>query len=127
MARILVIDDNADVRAVVAGVLEAAGHEVVAVADGVLGMDAQRKSPALIVVTDILMPEKDGIETIRDLKQEFPRVGIIAMSGSGKHLKNTEPSLLVASELGADAVLRKPFAPDVLLGCVERMLKEQAA
>ena len=71
MARILVIDDNADMRAVVADILVAAGHEIEEAGDGAGGIALQRESPVDLVITDILMPEKEGIETIRDLKQEY--------------------------------------------------------
>jgi CheY-like chemotaxis protein len=124
LVRILVIDDNEDVRSVVSGVLEAAGYEVTVAPDGAQGIDAQRKSPARIVITDILMPNRDGIETIRDFRQEFPTVKIIAMSGAGQRLKNTGPQLFAAKELGANVVLRKPFAPAILLDSVRDMLRQ---
>ncbi len=122
MARILVVDDNADVRTVMSGVLAAAGHEVTLAEDGARALEAQRRALSPIVIADILMPEKDGIETIRDLRHEFPSVKIIAMSGSGMKLKNTELSLFVAKEAGADVVLRKPFLPEVLLKTVQELL-----
>lgn len=81
MARILIIDDNDDLRTVICGVLESAGHEVVQAADGVQGIELQRRSPVDLAITDILMPEKEGVETIRDLAREFPALRIIAMSG----------------------------------------------
>src|ERR1700687_5964678 len=108
MALILVIDDDDDVRAVVSGVLEAAGHEVVHASDGAQGIELQRRLPAVLVITDIVMPEKEGIETIRDLHQEFPKLKIIAMSGGGS-LHKTTNYFSTAKELGAHAVLRKPF------------------
>jgi CheY-like chemotaxis protein len=122
LARILVIDDNADVRSVVVEVLESAGHEVVQAPDGARGIELQRKSPAALVITDILMPEKEGLETIRDLKKEFPALRIIAMSGSGQQVKSSY--LFTAKELGADAVLRKPFGPDALLASVQAVLQQ---
>jgi len=121
MARILVIDDNADVRAVVADILVSAGHEVEVAEDGGGGIAIQRESPVDLVITDILMPEKEGIETIRDLKEEYPELKIIAMSGAGARLKGTS-HLSAAKELGAHAVLRKPFTPDALLDVVEDAL-----
>jgi CheY-like chemotaxis protein len=122
MARILVIDDHEDIRAVVSGVLESAGHEVVLAPNGARGIEAQRRSSADLVITDILMPEKEGLETIRDLKQEFPGLRIIAMSGGGRIPMATN-FLSSAKELGADAVLRKPFGPDDLLEQVQEALK----
>ncbi len=121
MARILIIDDNDDVRAVVSGVLESAGHEVVQASDGARGLDMQRQSPAVLVITDILMPGKEGIETILDFKKEFPALRIIAMSGGGQVLKTTN-HLFTAKEAGAHAVLSKPFAPSALLELVQDVL-----
>lgn len=121
LARILVIDDNDDVRAVILAVLESAGHEVVLASDGARGIELQRKSPADLVITDILMPDNEGIETIRDLKQEFPPVRIIAMSGAAKPLTATD-FLITAKALGAHAVLRKPFEASALLKSVEATL-----
>jgi len=122
MAKILVIDDEDDVRAVVRGVLESAGHDVLAAPNGARGLDVLRESGAELVITDILMPEREGIETIRDIRQEFPGVRVIAMSGGGRLLKSTT-HFLTASALGAHAVLRKPFGPEVLLSAVEDALK----
>jgi DNA-binding NtrC family response regulator len=124
MARILIIDDDEDVRAVVSGVLESAGHEVVHASNGAQGIALQRESRAELVITDILMPDKEGIETIRDLKQEFPTLRIIAMSGAGRLLGTTN-HLFTAKELGANAILRKPFGPSTLLESVREALKVQ--
>jgi len=122
MARILIIDDNDDVRAVVADVLETAGHEVVQAPNGARGIELQRRSPAVLVITDILMPEKEGLETIRDLKHEFPTLKVIAMSGAGER-PGTTSYLFTAKEIGAHAVLRKPFPPSVLLESVQEALQ----
>jgi len=123
LARILLIDDNEDVRITMAALLESDGHEVVLARDGVDGIAAQRKSPARVVITDLLMPDKDGIETIRDLREEFSGVKIIAMSGAGSHVKRAASGLFAAKEAGADLVLQKPFAPGVLLKSIEDVLK----
>jgi DNA-binding response OmpR family regulator len=121
MARILVIDDDADLREVMQETLESSGHEVLLAPDGVLGLQLQRDRPADVVITDIFMPDKEGIETIRELRQEFPGVRIIAMSGGGSHVK--KPGYLsTASELGADIVLRKPFESSVLLDSIKTVL-----
>src|SRR5437762_7182307 len=84
MARILVIDDDAQVRGAVRRVLERAGHTVVDVADGEAGIRAHRERPTDLIITDIFMPEQDGIETIQQLRREFPRVKIIAISGGDR-------------------------------------------
>jgi len=121
VALILVIDDDRDVCAVAQDVLVSAGHQVAIANDGAQGLELQRKAPADVVITDILMPEKEGLETIRDLKRDFPKVRIIAMSGMGKQLKSTA-YLVTARELGADVVLRKPFGSATLLQSVQELL-----
>jgi CheY-like chemotaxis protein len=126
MARILVIDDNDDVRTVIAAALVAAGHDVEQAADGGGGIAIQRGRPVDLVITDILMPEKEGIETIRDLKEEFPHLKIIAMSGAGERLKGTS-HLWAAKELGAHTVLRKPFSSETLLELVHEALASRPA
>jgi CheY-like chemotaxis protein len=127
MARILVIDDDRDVRTLVLYELAAAGHEVRAAADGAQGLAMQRASPADIVVTDIFMPEKEGVETIRELKDAFPLVKIIAMSGGGtlgapRRALTMRDLGVVAGELGVVAMLEKPFGTEELLRSVEMAL-----
>jgi CheY-like chemotaxis protein len=124
-ARILVIDDDEDVRAVIQEALQEAGYDVVLAKDGARGLEAQRRCPADLVVTDVFMPERDGIETIRDLKQEFPDLKIIAMSGGGRLVKN-DNYLSTASSLGAESVLHKPFEARVLLESVQKALEPPA-
>lgn len=123
MALILVIDDDEDMRMVTQEILESAGFEVVLASDGAQGLKLYRERPADLVITDILMPEKEGIETIFDLKQEFPKVKIIAVSGDSSSLK-TPDYLSAASKLGADVVLRKPFESSVLLAAIGKVLKQ---
>jgi DNA-binding response OmpR family regulator len=89
-------------------------------ADGEQGIALQRKLPASLLITDIFMPNKEGIETIRDFHAEFPNVPIIAMSGGGR-LK-TQGSFFTAKELGAAVILRKPFKISDLLRSVEASL-----
>ena len=127
MARIIVIDDDHDVRALMVWDLQAAGHEVRAAADGAQGLKLQHASPAEVVVTDIYMPEKEGIETIRELKERFPTLKIIAISGGGSALGARKPSSLrdlsvVAAELGVAAVLQKPFPSEELLRSIDAAL-----
>ena len=124
MARILIIEDDSDVRTLVCLELEAAGHQVRGAPDGEQGLRLQRQSPADVVVTDIFMPEKEGIETIRDLKEEFPQVKIIAISGGGRLRAHgqgftTRDLGVVAGELGVSALLQKPFETQQLLASIE--------
>ena len=130
MARILVIEDQADLRVLTQQALESAGHEVIPAADGAEGLALQRKSPADLVITDLFMPEKEGIETIHELKQEFPRVKVIAMSGggSGGRAASVLGSLSTAANaLGVDAFLPKPFDFRTLLESVRHVLQRRAA
>jgi CheY-like chemotaxis protein len=116
--RVLVVDDHPDLRALVKIVLERAGFEVQVAADGQRALDLQRERPADVLITDIFMPESDGIELIARFKSGFPQVKIIAMSGGG-HVSKKD-YLPVAKEIGADGVLQKPFAAETLL----RMLQD---
>ena len=125
MARILVIDDDNDVRSLAQDVLGSAGYEVLVAADGAQGIELQRSTPAAVVITDILMPEKEGLETIRDLKHEFPGVKIIAISGAGKRVKSSA-YLVTAREVGAQALLRKPFDSNTLVQMVREVLQSPA-
>lgn len=125
MAKILVIDDDGDLRELVASVLEAAGHEVYRAADGNRGIAIQRRERADLVITDLVMPEKEGIETIHDLREEFPGLAIIAMSGGGS--AGTDVYLATAGDLGADRVLPKPFDTPTLMGLVDQLLAPSTA
>lgn len=117
--RILVIDDNADVRVTMQLGLEAAGFEVALAADGRRGMEMLRQAGADVVVTDILMPEQDGIETLVKLREEFPRVRVIAISGA---VSSTGfDYLAVPRELGATRVLRKPFDVQELIDILRQL------
>jgi CheY-like chemotaxis protein len=121
MARILVIDDDEDARAVLRRMLEAAGHSVLLASNGAEGLKLQRISKSDVVITDIFMPEKEGLETIRELKDLDPEIAIIAISGGGKSLSATG-SLQTAHTLGAE-VLVKPFGSANLLAAIGKLLK----
>ncbi len=123
MARILVIDDEEDSRALVSQALESDGHEVIPATDGAQGLALQRQLPADLVITDIFMPEADGIETIHELKKDFPRLKVIAMSGGGRSSSMLQSVLTTASALGIDAFLRKPFDLGTLLQSVREVLE----
>jgi DNA-binding response OmpR family regulator len=105
--KILVIDDDDQVRRMAMKVLSADGHEVIAAADGLQGMARCRANSPALVITDIIMPEQEGIETILAIRREWPAIKIIAISGGGT-LGETEV-LRMARILGADDVLPKPF------------------
>ena len=120
MARILIIDDDATFRGMVHRVLEQAGHQVLEVGGGDDGLRSFREGGADLVICDIIMPGKDGIETIQLLREERPEVRILAVSGGGP----MDPSELVsdAELLGADGSLVKPFKMSELLETVAGLL-----
>jgi CheY-like chemotaxis protein len=112
--RILVVDDDGEMRDAVARILREAGYEVELAPDGDAAIEAQRARPADVVITDVFMPTRDGLETIQYLRNEYPSVGIIAMTG-GSPTGRIDEYLRVAKVAGADVTLRKPFAAQTLL------------
>ena len=84
MGRILVLDDTEVIRAMIRRWLEVEGHEVVEAPDGDAGIRLFREQPADLVITDLIMPEKDGIEVIKELHEDYPDVKIIAISAGGQ-------------------------------------------
>ena len=122
MAEILVIDDDDDVRSLVTHILDAAGHQTREASNGDCGMALCRARRPALVITDIVMPEKEGLELIRDLSREMPDVAILAMTGAG----NPAVYLRAAGLFGAVALLSKPFDPDELLCAVEAALQRAA-
>jgi CheY-like chemotaxis protein len=122
MARILVIDDDEHFRRYLRTLLERAGHRVMVASDGDLGLRAIANDPSDLVVCDILMPEKDGLETIRELHRSHPNVKIVAVSG-GSAVMGID-FLKDARAFGANAVLPKPFQPEDFLSLLGRLLGE---
>lgn len=120
MARILVIDDDADVRGSLCKMLVRAGYDVVAAADGNAGVELQHREPADVIITDIFMPGLDGLQTIRQLKKEGSEVKIIAVSGGDRTgtIDLTEHARL----MGAFKVLAKPFEMRDVLAAVKEAL-----
>jgi DNA-binding response OmpR family regulator len=119
LAKVLVIDDDPLMLRLVERVLVVAGHQVFSAKDGFQGSKMFRAHRPDIVITDILMPEQEGIETIRNLRREEPALAIIAMSGGGAAQNMT--FLDYAAELGADATLAKPFRPAELIQAVNKL------
>ena len=117
---ILIIDDDRDLRFALKLVFECNDYKVYEAGNGNEGIAAFHKNPIDIILTDIFMPQKDGLETIKHIKKEFPQVIIIAMSGvnggSGDFLK-------VAGYLGAAECIRKPFYPDDIVRLVNLALE----
>ena len=118
MARILVIDDEPDMRVLLEQTLKAAGHEVSLAADGREGVERYCTRPADLVITDLYMPNQEGLETIAELRRRFPEVAIIAMSGKAAALT----MLSIAQKFGAIGILHKPFLTEELIAAVGKAL-----
>jgi DNA-binding response OmpR family regulator len=120
MAQILVIDDDAAFALTVERMLRQEGHEVLIAQDGLVGLKLFQKHRPPLVITDILMPEKEGISTLREIKALEPRTRVIAMSGGAI----TEYEVLdLAGKLGADRTLAKPFRAKELVSLVSELLR----
>ena len=117
---ICVIDDDKSVRQTVGRILSSAGYAVVKAADGAKGLEAVEQSSPAMIITDIVMPNREGIETILEAKKRFPGIPIIAISGGGR--TGPRDFLDVARKLGADDCLAKPFRPAELLDKVATLL-----
>jgi DNA-binding response OmpR family regulator len=125
MAKILVIDDHYAMRQTIREILEEEGHEILEAPDGEAGIEAQRRNQVDLVITDIFMPHKEGMSTIRDLSTEFPGLPIIAMSGGSKDLNAPEGFIDLARRFGATGTLTKPFHVRELLAEVSAALPSQ--
>lgn len=124
MARILVIDDQELVRLAIRVALEEKDHEVVEAENGEVGFNLQKDHSFDVVVTDMLMPVQEGIETITQLKENFQNLKIIAISGGAR--ANGVDHLKAAVDLGADKVLAKPFTSAELLFNVDACLQSMS-
>lgn len=120
MPRILVIDDDPDVRGSLSKILTRAGYDVVVAAEGAAGIELQHKAPADVIITDIFMPGLDGLQTIRQLKKEGSAVRIIAVSGGDR--TGTVDLKEHARLMGAFKVLAKPFEMSDVLNAVKEAL-----
>jgi len=124
MARILVIDDEPHIRTLVEAFLSQDGHEVDLAVNGKEGLTLIERNHYDLLLTDVVMPEKDGLELIMDLKGRVPRIRVIVMSGGGTRL-NIQNYLEMARLLGADRVLPKPLDFLKLQNAVKEVLEEQ--
>ena len=118
---VLVIDDDETIRVLLRAILEREGYRVVDAPDGAKGIRRYEESPTDLVITDLIMPGKEGIETIRDLRKEFPHVKIIAVSGGGRI--GPESYLKMAKGVGALRTLSKPFDRLVLLKTIQEVME----
>lgn len=126
MARILVIDDNPEFRIILETHLAGAGHDVLTARDGDHGIEMiEQNADVALVLTDILMPQRDGVEVLRTVKRRWPALPVIALSGGG--WIGAEQLLGMAERLGADHVLQKPVTRETLLNTVNEALHRPKA
>jgi DNA-binding response OmpR family regulator len=119
MAEILLIDDDDNLRGMLRMALAHGGHTVTEAVDGRDGLLRFKAKVPQLVITDLIMPEKEGLEFMMEVRKSHPAVKFIAMSGANR--RGTD-YLRVAKYLGAAQVLSKPFTPEVLLSAVEGVL-----
>jgi len=121
MARILVIDDEEDVRFTLVKILRLEGHDVVEAENGSQGLIRQKEEPFNLVICDLIMPEKEGLATIQELRASYPSLKILAITGGGTH--QFSGYLDLAAQSGANQTLMKPFANNDLLRSVNQCLE----
>lgn len=120
-ARILIIDDEVQIREMLEQMLTREGYEVVNAPDGKVGMKVCREQHIDLIITDIIMPEKDGIEMILELRHDFPNLKVIAISGGGR--LGPDGYLEMAKKLGAHKTFFKPFNRKEILDAVRELLE----
>ena len=118
--KILIIDDDELVRMTCNNILKKAGYEPITASNGVSGLEKFRKEKPDLVITDILMPDKEGLETITEIRAIRADAKIIAISGGGS--TQNMSFLQLAKKLGANGVLKKPVRPETLLSAVKGVL-----
>ena len=125
MTRVLIIDDEAPIRSMLKLMLERDGYEVAEAPDGMEAIRIYRQNPADLIITDLIMPNQDGIGMIIALKKEFPDVKIIAMSGGG--LNKPDGYLKGAKKLGAACTLTKPIDRDEMLEAIKNVFQSPSS
>lgn len=120
-SKILVIDDDELIRMTCRNILKKLNYQVVEAENGVRGLEQFAKDTPAIVITDMLMPDKEGLETISEIRAKSGKVKIIAMSGGGA--TQNMNFLNLAKQLGADVILSKPFKPEELISAVKSVLR----
>jgi CheY-like chemotaxis protein len=120
MARILIVDDEPDILVILERMIRRMEHETILAANGKEAIRRLEEAPVDVVITDLIMPESEGIETIAAIRKRWPAVKIIAMSGGGS--QSPVAYLAVAANLGADATLAKPFERTELVEALRRVL-----
>jgi CheY-like chemotaxis protein len=122
MAKILVFDDEPAILLMIKKMLEKAGYEVEVALNGREGMELFEKNKPDLLITDIIMPQKEGLETILELRKKYPELKIIAISGGGRI--GPDGYLPTAKYLGADMVFSKPLIRNEFLQAISLLLNE---
>ena len=120
MQKILVVDDDDLIRDLIYEILEPQGFNIILAENGNRAIEILSKESVDLIITDIIMPDKEGIETIIDIKKKLPNAKIIAMSGGGQ--LNANSYLSIAQKLGVSATISKPFDPVKFLNTVQNIL-----
>ena len=123
MARIIVIDDEADMRTLLRAILESQDHEIDEAENGALALKALGESHYDLIITDVLMPDEDGFVVVKETLKLQSDAKILAISGGGLNL-GSNWSLEMIEQLGAHAVLKKPFEMHEFLNKVEGLLAQ---
>lgn len=118
---ILVIDDDNDVRQLICRMISSEGYEALEASNGKEGMKIIRNEPKIeLVITDLIMPEQEGLETIKELKRDYPHIKIMAISGGGKI--DAQDYLPIAKGMGADLALSKPFVRQDFMNAIKKLM-----
>jgi CheY-like chemotaxis protein len=125
MAKILVVDDNEAMLKVMVSILERSHHEVTAFLDGRAALNHLKGGSPDLLITDLIMPEVEGVELIQKVRRSDPKLPILSVSGGGRG--HSELYLKLACQFGANAVLPKPFSAAALTEIVARLLGRPAA
>lgn len=122
-ANVLIVEDDAELLQIMTRALQAAGHQVLSAGTGEAGLRLFRAEPPDLVVCDIVMPDRDGIELIPEMRRLHPGVKVLAISG--RQMIGSLDVLALARRMGADATLAKPFALDALVTIAEALLSAE--
>lgn len=121
---VLIVDDDADIRSGISEILTDEGYRCSQASDGNLALRQLDQHPFDLVIIDMLMPEKDGVETIQAIKARWPKARMIAMSGSAM---GSDYLLRIGSGVGAQATIQKPFHTEAFVELVAKVLSEDPA
>lgn len=124
MLKILVVDDEPSVRYMVKEMIEPVGYDVIEAANGVEASNICKEVPVDLIVTDIVMPDKNGIDLIMELKKEYPNIPVIAISGGGG-ITGRYDYLEIARLVGAKNILKKPFTMEEVCLLISNALEDK--